>query len=233
MRNINTQLKKNALKLIISLSITFFLFVSANDASAGMRPSEVIQLVNEARLQNGLPVLSQDPVLMKAAQEKAADMTTLQYFAHVSPNGVSPWYWFEKNNYDYQYAGENLAINFTSATEQQKAWMQSESHRKNILNKNYKDTGVAIREGYINGKPAIVTVQLFGTQAGEKVVAIAEVKGMVTAQTQPISVLDQPMVILGSVYVWIMMIVVLVVAIGMDVYIIVKKHHHDPLITAH
>ena len=61
---------------------------------------------------------------------KAQDMATLGYFAHVSPDGKTPWYWIEKVGYDYQYAGENLAINFSDSKDVTNAWMASPLHKE-------------------------------------------------------------------------------------------------------
>jgi hypothetical protein len=69
----------------------------------------------------------------------------------------------KEEGYAYKAAGENLAINFTDAKEQQSAWMESKTHRANILNANYREIGVAVVEGKIDGQHSIVTVQLFGT----------------------------------------------------------------------
>jgi hypothetical protein len=85
------------------------------------------------------------------------------YFAHNSPSGKTPWFWMEKNNYDYRYAGENLAMDFHTALDQQLAWMKSPTHRKNILNQEFKEIGVAVKQGLIQGHLATITVQEFGT----------------------------------------------------------------------
>lgn len=134
--------------------------VSAQDITA----QKVIQLVNGERLSQGINALIENTVLDKAAKDKVKDMIKNDYFAHTSPSGVSPWHWIEKNGYDYKYAGENLAINFLSADSQQKAWMASPTHRKNILNPNYKEIGVAVAEGKVDGIFSTITVQMFGTQ---------------------------------------------------------------------
>ena len=107
--------------------------------------------------------------MQKAAEEKAQDMIDNNYFAHISPQGKSPWDWINKNNYNYRYAGENLAIGFANAKEQQQAWMDSPTHKKNILNKNYDETGVAVKQGVIDGHEAIVVVQMFGKQLQENI----------------------------------------------------------------
>lgn len=84
------------------------------------------------------------------------------YFSHTSPIGLDPWHWFEKNNYTYKYAGENLAINYTSAEEEHQAWMESPTHKKNILSPNFSEIGIATATGNINGKKSLITVQEFG-----------------------------------------------------------------------
>jgi len=136
-------------------------------ARASVFPAQsVVDLVNNDRIQQNLQPLKIDNELSEAAKEKAYDMFAHDYFAHTSPSGVTPWQWFEKNNYDYAYAGENLAINFTDAQSQQAALMASPAHRDNIVNPKYQDIGVAVVEGSMDGRQTILTVQEFGARAG-------------------------------------------------------------------
>jgi hypothetical protein len=127
--------------------------------------ANVLELVNEARQKNGVATLDENQKLDKIAADKLEDMVKNNYFAHTSPKGVNPWFWYEKNSYDYKYAGENLAINFMRAEDQQDAWMKSPTHRKNILNPNYQEIGVAVGAGEVNGQLGIIAVQEFGTLA--------------------------------------------------------------------
>lgn len=232
MSKIKTKFNIIGKSLVLGVSLFALTLLAGGNASANIKTSEVISLVNEARIENGIPVVVEDSTLMKAAQEKAADMTMLQYFSHVSPNGVSPWFWFEKNNYDYRYAGENLAINFTSAQDQQKAWMQSETHKRNILNSNYKNIGVAVKEGFVNGKPAIVTVQLFGTRMKDSADTSSNVSGASTETInyQPQQFKSNPLV---STYILIVMVFIVLAAISLDLVLIIKKQHHKTMIIAH
>ncbi len=147
----------------VAIAIMFFIFAVPIMASE-INPGKVIQLVNIAREKEGLAPLSQSEVLSKVANEKLNDMIENHYFAHTSPKGKTPWHWFSLENYDYQFAGENLAINYASAEEQQKAWMNSPTHRKNILNSDYKEIGVAFGAGEIDGEMSLITVQEFGTR---------------------------------------------------------------------
>lgn len=132
--------------------------------ASGIVPSDVITLANSARIKSGLNPLHENTKLAQAAQAKADDMIKNDYFSHTSPKGVEPWYWIKQAGYQYKAAGENLAINYTDATNQHNAWMKSETHRANIMNTRYQDIGVAVVKGKINGKESIVTVEYFGTQ---------------------------------------------------------------------
>jgi hypothetical protein len=136
----------------------------------------VVELVNESRLGHGKNIVSLDEDLSFAATLKVKDMFDRQYFSHDTPSGENPWYWVLKAGYDYKYAGENLAIHFESATSQHRAWMESPLHRKNILNENYRDIGIAIQTGLFQGKEATLVVQLFGTRMKEEELAVSSVR---------------------------------------------------------
>src|SRR5262245_48692304 len=97
---------------------------------------QILKLVNQDRETYGLPKLSNNPILDKAALAKAEDMLTFNYFDHISPTGTKPWAFFKELGYNYVYAGENLAINFTDANDLENSWMKSPKHRDNILSPN-------------------------------------------------------------------------------------------------
>lgn len=139
-------------------------FSIANAKQSDIASSQVIKLVNESRKEAGMGLLTENPKLKAAAENKIADMFEKNYFAHFSPEGKTPWDFIIEQKYDYRLAGENLAIDYTNAKEQHEAWMESEPHRQNILNPEYKEIGVASLEGTIYGRKTIITVQEFGTQ---------------------------------------------------------------------
>lgn len=114
--------------------------------------------------QTGLPPLSENPVLDRAAALKAADMMQKNYFAHTSPDGTDPWHWFKVSGYNYRFAGENLAIGYVDSQEVNQAWLDSPTHRANILNRNYKEIGIAVLQGSFQGAKTTVVVQEFGTK---------------------------------------------------------------------
>ena len=129
---------------------------------ASVLPSVLIDLANEDRSLYDLLPLTRNPILEAAAKEKANDMARYSYFAHVSPTGITPWYWFVKNGYTFIYAGENLAVNFTDSGAVNQAWMNSAGHRANILNQQFSEIGIATVEGVYEGRPTIFVVQYFG-----------------------------------------------------------------------
>jgi hypothetical protein len=123
----------------------------------------IIKLTNESRNTAGKSLLAENEKLSFAAEAKAGDMIAGNYFSHTSPAGVTPWEWIEGENYNYDFAGENLAMDFHSTEAMEKAWIESPTHRANILNDKYKEMGVAVREGNVNGHETILVVVMFGS----------------------------------------------------------------------
>ncbi len=173
MKHSSSQLIPVSLRILL-FGISFFvpfLFSSSVTAAELFDGREVVDRVNRDRALFGLPALLFDEALAQAARLKADDMVKKGYFAHTSPEGTTPWFFFEKAGYRYRYAGENLAIHFSDIESEQRAWMASEKHRENILSPKYRETGVAVASLSWEGKETTVTVQLFGTRIGD---ALAE-----------------------------------------------------------
>ncbi len=126
-------------------------------------PDVLVSETNANRAADNLSTLKMSPILEVAAMEKANDMATNGYFAHTSPAGLTPWYWFKQAGYDFAYAGENLAVNFSDSQDVENAWMNSPGHRANILNGNFTQIGIATAQGTYQGHSAVFVVQLFGT----------------------------------------------------------------------
>lgn len=150
-------------KAFIIFLVAFSISNSSLASSSEITSQSIIKLVNKSREENNVAPLIENAKLVKIAQDKVNDMIEKGYFAHTSPSGVNPWYWYQKEGYDYKYAGENLAINFLTSEEEHKAWMNSTTHRKNILNPDFQEVGVAVAAGEINGQSSIIAVQEFGT----------------------------------------------------------------------
>ena len=136
------------------------------DFLASVIKSEIVSLTNTERTQNKVVTLAESPALDRAAQAKANDMAQKGYFSHVSPDGTEPWAWISESGYNFQYAGENLAVRFVDSGDVVRAWMASPSHRANMVKPEYRNIGVGIAEGMYKGQPATFVVQYFGATFG-------------------------------------------------------------------
>ncbi len=103
---------------------------------------EVIELTNIQREKYGLEPLAHNWELSRVARFKSEDMRDRQYFSHTSPTYGSPFTMMKNFGINYTAAGENIAKGQDTAQEVVTAWMNSEGHRKNILNTNYTHIGV-------------------------------------------------------------------------------------------
>lgn len=128
---------------------------------ANILSQDIITATNEKRTENLKKVLQSNSLLTKAAQAKADDMAAKGYFSHTSPDGKQFPEWIQESGYDYLYAGENLAVKFTTLSSLINGWMNSEFHRKNILSDQYSETGIGIAEGKYNGEKTTFYVQIF------------------------------------------------------------------------
>lgn len=108
---------------------------------------EVIALVNQERSNHGVSVLEEDVELNQLAVIKGNDMITRKYFEHYSPLYGYPWDMAGIFDYSFTSFGENIAKNFTTPESVVQAWMESTSHRKNILNDTFTNIGVACSRG--------------------------------------------------------------------------------------
>lgn len=149
--------------LVIALATSIGnLVLTTTGLLASIQSAFLVDLANKDRLEENISTLAINPLLVEAAQKKANDMAEKSYFAHTSPDGTTPWYWFREAGYDYTYAGENLAVNFTESIDVHEAWLASPTHRKNILDQRFTEVGIATAEGFYKGRKATFVVQMFG-----------------------------------------------------------------------
>jgi|CXWL01.1.fsa_nt_gi hypothetical protein len=130
---------------------------------ASVLPGVLTNLTNSDRALNNLEPVTADPLLAQAAQLAAKDMADNGYFAHVSPSGKDPWYWLLQVGYSYTYAGQNLAVNFTDSQEVEEAWLNSPTHRANIMKAQYTRIGIGTARGKYEGRETIFVVSYFAT----------------------------------------------------------------------
>jgi hypothetical protein len=123
--------------------------------------SEVINLTNQQRANNGLSALGSNAKLAAAAQAKAQDMFAKNYWAHYAPDGTSPWSFISAAGYAYKTAGENLAKDFDTSSGVVNGWMNSPEHRANILSSSFVDTGVAVMNGTLQGEETTLVVAFY------------------------------------------------------------------------
>ena len=161
------------LKIVV---IAFIVYFPKTDFFAAINSQNLVNLINQARTSQNLSPLAVDQKLNEAANLKAQDMIANNYFDHTSPAGISPWYWFSQAGYSYVWAGENLALHFTDTNAVFDAWMASQGHRDNILSPNFKEIGVAVTEGQINGWQTTVAVLDFGSPAPVQPKNVAQAK---------------------------------------------------------
>ena len=107
---------------------------------------EVVRLVNEIRVENGLAELAYDWELSRVARYKSQDMKDNNYFSHTSPVYGSPFKMMKDFGIPYRSAGENIAKGYASPQAVVDGWMNSPGHRANILNASFTHIGV----GYVS-----------------------------------------------------------------------------------
>ena len=183
--------------LLLALKIVAVLItinIPHNIFFADITKSTLENFVNQTRQSVGLLPLTESDKLDQAAQLKADNMVQNQYFDHTSPSGITPWAWFLKAGYVYKYAGENLAIGFYESEEVYDAWLNSPSHKANIVNPNYTEVGTAILKGF-GPNNSIVVVQEFGSPAPIKIVTAKNNNSatvITRAKTTPTPVASKP-----------------------------------------
>lgn len=154
--------------LIIMVTQISFSFIGKSipgvlGLASSITTEELITLTNQERENNGLAPLQLNQTLVEAATKKASDMINKNYWAHTSPEGKTPWSFFKEVDYQYLYAGENLARDFQDSSSVVKAWMDSPTHRDNILSSRYKEIGVVVVNDVFQGQETTLVVQMFGT----------------------------------------------------------------------
>lgn len=119
--------------------------------------SDLAVHTNTARAQNGLGTLGLNGLLNNSAQTKANDMIARNYWAHNTPDGTQPWWFFTNAGYQYSNAGENLAYGFADSSSTMNGWMNSPGHKANVLG-SFTEVGFGIASGanYQGGENTVV-----------------------------------------------------------------------------
>jgi len=136
----------------IGLRVRREIYHSAIKAFGIIEVNALVDETNQNRVTNGLPDLQVSSLLTAAAQDKANDEATKGYFAHTSPQGLR-MVLVPAVGYNFDYAGENLAVNFSDSEDVTTAWMNSPEHRANILSTDFTQIGIAAAQGVYEENP--------------------------------------------------------------------------------
>ena len=167
--------------LVVQIFLTSFARVKPGvlGYASNITVTDLLKDTNEKRVAAGDKQLVLNDELSQAAVAKAKDMFAKQYWAHTAPDGVDPWSFILSSGYNYLFAGENLARDFGDSKGVVNAWMNSPSHRENLLNPRYQEVGFAAVNGKYNGYETTLVVQMFGAKPGViSIVPSAEAKSI-------------------------------------------------------
>lgn len=132
---------------------------------------------NQKRADSGDGTLKESTLLDQAAQAKANDMVARDYWSHNTPDGKAPWIFIDQAGYQYHKAGENLAYGFTSSKDVVNGWMNSPTHRANLLDNGFTEVGfgVATSQNYQKTGPETIVVTFYGEPGSHSPLAASTV----------------------------------------------------------
>jgi uncharacterized protein YkwD len=169
------------LLVIVGLAINSFWTnkTAVLGANTNLSSSSLLLSTNRERLTHNEDPLNLDDKLSSAAQSKANDMVTKDYWSHTTPSGQQPWGFIQKSGYSYYAAGENLAYGFGNSEQTVAGWMNSREHRANLLNADYQEVGfgIATAKDYQHHGRTTVIVAMY---AEPSPVADADTSGIAT-----------------------------------------------------
>lgn len=160
------KLIKQTLKTTIFLTFVSFMTImfSQPTYASSVNINDLNYYANIERNNAGLASLNLNPMLNTAALNKANHMIANNYWAHVAPDGMTPWNFIDASGYVYSTAGENLALHYTSSNGVVAGWMASPSHKANVMNDQYTDVGYAVVDGVLLGNQTTLVVAMYGSQ---------------------------------------------------------------------
>ena len=154
----------------LSLKGLVFLFVLLFPSVVFVMPDvlaeeeeKLLLLTNSLRQEQGIAPLAPLVPLHVSSREKALDMANLQYFSHTSPRAYELGHFLSEAGYNYDVAGENLAMGFSSAEEIFSAWMNSPSHYANLVDPEFTQFGVSVENGFFDNVSTVYVAEHFGT----------------------------------------------------------------------
>ncbi len=194
-------------------------------STSNITTSQLVADTNREREKAGLGDLVENQQLSQAAFLKANDMFKHNYWAHTSPSGITPWYWFAQVGYNYQSAGENLAKNYPTADATVAAWMNSPTHRANVLDDKYVDVGFAVVDGVLSGRVTTLVVAEYGQPAspGLQIAPVFNVSSTNDNSNNPLTYFGSAIQSLSPASIGVMALLVLVAFVAMAAQAYRKK----------
>lgn len=125
---------------------------------------KTFQLHNQVRKNNGVSQLCVHPKLTKAARAHSRDMINRDYFSHTTKGtNRNAGQRLTSAGYRWRTYGENIGYNSTPQA-MHRAWMNSQGHRTNILNRNFKEVGIGAVRGNFQGYNTTMYTVDFGAR---------------------------------------------------------------------
>lgn len=144
--------------------------------------NQIYELTNELRESQNLKPLQPDPKLEESSEKKIDNILATKNFSHEGFSGF-----LGAAEYDYKLAGENLARGFYSAEEAIQAWKASPTHYANLVDPNYRDMGISIKEGEYEGKSTIFIAHHFGAPIQTNIADTLKASTLISNQTESVS----------------------------------------------
>lgn len=166
------KVSKILLLSVVTISLCSTLFIQPVNAiyATDINVADLHLLANQEREKAGLAPLTLNAELSEAAQNKASHMIANNYWDHYAPDGTTPWSFIKASGYDYKTAGENLAEGFSYSSDVVAGWMNSPTHKANVLG-DYADVGYASLIGVILGEETTLVVAMYGEPKSDASIA--------------------------------------------------------------
>jgi uncharacterized protein YkwD len=193
----HNRFRRGMLFLITVIVFGFNTFIPVSSASSDLNLESLLAEHNEVREDHNLNPLEANKSLNLSAFNKAIAMLESDCWDHYCPEGVSPWDFFNEAGYAYVFAGENLAEGFINVDSVMTAWMNSETHRENILRSEFTEVGFGIVRGNYQGMEGnTIIVVHFGTPRSQVVLTNNAIN--IVAPTDGQVITELPLEILGT-----------------------------------
>lgn len=186
---IREKFRLTTILIAIILLCTAFIIQPVNAIYAtNINVNDLHALANQEREKAGLAPLALNAQLSEAAKIKANHMVANNYWDHYAPDGTTPWSFINASGYEYKTAGENLAKGFSYSSDVVAGWMNSPTHKANVLKNSYIDVGYAVLDGTVLGEETTLVVAMYGTPKSSAASLQSQTGSVASSVTVPMAV---------------------------------------------